>query len=175
MNCRYFQKQLALFIGGELSSKKEKVVQDHLDRCIKCRNHFESLRISGNTFSKAIRDQSIPILDTGFTENVINRIFETQSVSAVLSGIRRPKLAWALSAIAVAVVFLFFLMLGDRFKLKSEKDTFTSPRTLPLVEKAEPGVTVMTFTTDDPKITIVWFFQDNNQDNQNNKENDDAM
>ena len=172
MNCKRIQKKLPLIIGGELPEKKKQRIQHHIDRCKSCQNQLESLRISCNTFSKAFRNQQIPMTDKNFTNNVMRHIPEPQKIYTYKKRTAYIRLAWAFPAIAVAAVFFFFLIRGDLFKEKSSKETFTSHRALPLVEKTEPGVTVMTFQTDDPKVTIVWFFQN---DNLKDKENNHAM
>ena len=162
MNCQRILKMLPLFIGGELSNKKEQRVQDHLDHCQSCQNQLESLRISTKVFSQALQDQHILPIDKNFADGVLDCIPQPREVYSFSQRKLRTRIAWAVSALSVGVIFLLVLIRGEVFKRAGSENAFTSPRSLPLVEKAEPGVTVMTFQTDDPKITIVWFFQNDN-------------
>jgi len=168
MKCQYFQKNAALFIGGELSSQKTKKLHKHLDQCMSCRKYFENLQISKRLFSKAIREQSIAPLDQSFTESVMNHIPDKQLTYITPRKTSKLRLTWAGPAAALVITFAFFIIRGFIMN-KPQSEDFDR---FPLVEKTEPNITVMTFQIDDPKITIVWFFEN---DNNNNKENDYAM
>ena len=68
--------------------------------------------------------------------------------------VRHREWALAISAMATAAVLTLFVV-----RRSSTVPVVDAGPDLPIVAEAPENTTVMTFQTDDPQVTIVWFFQ----------------
>jgi hypothetical protein len=96
-------------------------------------------------------------------ERVLYRLPQERRAAAA-SVPPRPKrhgLMFVPAAAAIAVV-LILMFSGDGTRRRngtpSQLDAVRSK--IPLVKPTDHGVTVLTFQTDDPRVTIAWFFEE---------------
>lgn len=165
MTCHDAREKLPLYSGGELPLRLKSKIRGHLNRCEACRVELGKIQRTRQLMSEAYGAMQVEPPDDRFWEQVLYRLPRRDTEDARAKTRRAKKVTGRLVPVlaglaAIAVILVF----GIRRPGMEIMDPITRPpATVPLVEGAEPGVTVMTFQTEDPKMTIVWFFEDQDQ------------
>lgn len=165
MSCK--KTFLPLYTGGDLPGWKQLYTRFHLRRCEECRLELNRLTKSNRLFSSAMVQKEPKISAVEMWGNIRNQLPETpeQPVQKIVRKenlIRKP--AFAIAGFTIVMLALLSLKTGN-FLNTSEESSITKnsdgkvTKNYPIVENVEPNITVMTFQTDDPKIKIVWFFE----------------
>lgn len=144
---------------------KKWIAVNHLRSCPECQSELDKLRIATALVHEVIQDDE-PVTSDSIWDDVRLRIAgERIAESTRRPKARRPRFHnWVPALIGITALFILFLV-GERMgpiENQSMNNEITS--NIPVVEHVDkPGVTVMTFKTDDPKVTIVWFFEEENE------------
>lgn len=187
MNCRHSEKDLALYVEGDLPEAKAKEVEVHLPACTACRQVVEELSGSQALF-KSIRQETVSAAQLA---DLRVRVMERVAV-------QRPKLLWgrwiyALAGAAFVVAIMVGVLAREAYRdEKSVKVVELAPPP-PAVQEvsppaegerpnpvklnvkhrarkkviqpkvsAEPPTPMMVkLQTDDPNIVIYWLFDQN--------------
>ncbi|MBC8180827.1 hypothetical protein H8E88_06860 [candidate division KSB1 bacterium] len=186
MNCYKVQKLLYLYSGYDLSKWKMNRVANHLSSCKTCESELERIQKAMELTVKYVEPKQGESVRESMWQNIQNEIkpyraIQEQTiysvfvdealsfVSSVLNFFRlRPlkiKLGFAASALVIlAAIILFQTQSPDKeAKIFAEQKPHSPAlEQYPTVEKVEkPGVTVLTMKTDNPRIKVVWFFDEN--------------
>ncbi len=70
MNCRSTQSKLNRYLDGELSVRDRDPVEQHLRKCLSCRNELERLRVAADVMAALPEPPEVPAL---FAERVMSR------------------------------------------------------------------------------------------------------
>ncbi len=151
MRCRWIEQQLPLAAGDDLPPLKGWVVRRHVRRCDACRAELDRLKSVSRLAAQAL--ESEPPETGSILESVLLALPPAEP-PAVQRPLRHRGWALALSAMAAAVVLTLWVV-----RRPSNAPIVDAGPDLPIVAEAPENTTVMTFQTDDPQVTIVWFFQ----------------
>ena len=168
MNCNKTSKFLPLYAGGDLPGWKRSYTRFHLRRCEECSLELNRLKKSNRLFSSALEQKELKISAAEMWSNIRNQLPETpkqpvQKIVRKTNPTRKP--AFAIAGFTIVMFAVLSLKTGN-FLNNNEGTLITKnsaekvTKNYPIVENVEPNITVMTFQTDDPKIKIVWFFED---------------
>lgn len=166
MKCQKVKNLLPLYCGGELPWLKNIVVGRHIHSCEECGAELQRLKRMSEVVIQSLRDKEVTDFDESFWEWVLFRLPKERAAQESFL-IKDKKQIWSFRKIvpaligAAAILVALFIGYSRRLlwhDLGSENDATLN---YPVVENVnKPGVTVMTFKTDDPKITIIWFFEE---------------
>jgi predicted anti-sigma-YlaC factor YlaD len=166
MKCEKIQEYLPLYVGRELTWWKKLIVHNHLIKCKNCHLEYNKLNKVKNLTKKSIAVQPVPNIDTQFLEKIIlNLKKQKEQKRHHRKTFKDPRIIIkrTVPALVGLVLLLLVLILGDDYYLKKYHKIKSIDESIsyPVVEAVhKPNVTVMTFKTDNPKITIVWFFEE---------------
>ena len=161
MTCKRVKKWLPLYVGDELGPWRRRVVEHHFRCCHACAREHAHLAKSRNLVSGALLSQSGSVSGDALWKHVLSGLRRERPASDKPHRISSP---WrvAVPALVGAALVCIVTFLGER--LPDQKSLHRNEEgsiPIPVVESVnQPGVTVMTFLTDDPKVTIVWFFEE---------------
>lgn len=179
MKCNKILPLLSRQIDSDLNWVQRKMVFYHLSRCEACASELRLMQRTSNLTRSAmtVADQSLQ--DTDLWEAIEEELPKTdpceaadtafpaerQKVLTSPAGARSWK-KWSPAVVGLAVLLIFSLWLKPRQTgILSPDSPEAQISELPVVEEVfNEGVTVMTFKTSDPKITVVWFFQEVNSE-----------
>lgn len=159
MKCHHVSKLLPLYAGNDLGRFRSAAVRRHLTACQPCRRELKELEAARCIAADAVRTRAASVRDIELWQDVVcalpRREGTLESVPIHKKGTPQSLAPLLIGAAAVVIALLFHE--GRR----AQPSTRPEIAELPVVESVdEPGVTVMTFQTDDPKVTIVWLFKD---------------
>ncbi len=118
-NCQNIKEYIEDYLEGRLSAAESAEIEEHLDSCSECREEFErwqNLFQNLTSLSLSLPEEK---LSSDFTANVIQKIYEEESVSKEswleklirLIIIPRVSLKWAAAlAVTLATIFLGYNM-----------------------------------------------------------------
>lgn len=166
MRCKRILKYLPLFVGAELSPKKDKAIRTHLDTCVGCRKehqaYIQALKIAKDLLSKST---------VAWSEDEWERIvFDAAAEkSKSLSGFAPwPfKKGWAVAVmVAVMAIVIFFvtrpLYLGDEdFPSQSILSKHHPQNETGAVFKSPQDVVSITMVSKDTGLKVVWILNKN--------------
>jgi hypothetical protein len=164
MKCQTVLKHLPLFSGGDIPLLKQKQLQHHLKGCEACRVELSRLQKTRELARHSLLQKEISMPDTRLWEQILYKLPKETSQKQKLS--RREKtsrLQRLVPMLVGAAAVVIILLIGDARQTADHGSNPSEPlvRNYPVVENVErPGITVLTFQTDDPKVKIVWFFED---------------
>ena len=166
MRCRSAQKQLALFVGGDLPKRRTPKLLSHVDHCADCADELEALKHSQRIVGRIIQANPPPPLPPDFSWKVHQKILEERlrqpSRGDTGQGVLRWKSAFALGGITWVLLLTF----GVSWHVwRSRSRTRASDARLDAKYPTVESITVPTEATlmtlkleNDPSITIVWIF-----------------
>ena len=166
MKCRDIEDLLFLYSGGDLSRWKQFIVRNHLQNCENCRLELGKLQRTRDIVTDALRQEETANVDSQLWERVLYRLPKgstdkdrgTRTERTIPSVLHR--LAPALAGIAIFLIIVLIRFIPPLHK-QNRGPSMPSSSHIPVVESVnKSGITVMTFKTDDPKVTIVWFFEE---------------
>ena len=155
MRCKRILKYLPLYIGADLSPKKEEAVRDHLDTCRECQKEYEVYVRSVKTAREWMSESKVAWEEGEWRRTVQNK---TAEKSKLLPGFAPwPfKKGWAfavMAAVAVAVVFFvtrpLYLGIED------------IPGQTVLSKRHPQDVVSMTMVSKDTGLKVVWILNKN--------------
>jgi predicted anti-sigma-YlaC factor YlaD len=155
MNCKKIRMYLPLYVGADLSPKKDKEVRAHLDTCDECQKEYEAYVRSVKTAKKWLNGSEV-----AWGEGEWRRTFRSVAAekSKSLPGFAPwPfKKGWAFAAMAVVmVVFVFFITRP----LYLGVDDF--PGQAVLSKRHPQDVVSMTMVSKDSGLKVVWILNKN--------------
>lgn len=154
MNCEQIKQALPLYSGGELKGRESRRVRKHLSTCGSCRLELEKLN--------GIRSVSVDALSALQPESSDlweELLYKLPKRDPAPERKVKPLVRYAIPVLAGCALILFLLLSRDLSRIENS-DTIAAARVPVLEEVDMENVTVMTFQTDDPKITIVWIVED---------------
>ena len=161
MSCEKVKKQLPLYVGNDLSLLSRMRVSMHLVHCTACAAELDKYAAI-----RQVTTQTLSTLDIEYDDiwhSVLYRLPERKPYSAPSTMAKTRRRFRTVSYVLAGVAVLFIaLFVNYRSHEKEEivDANVQNKASLPVVEYVDkPGVTVMTFKTKDPKMTIVWFFE----------------
>jgi len=110
MSCKKFEKKLVDLINKELNKKEEEQILKHLEKCEKCKNKYDELKMVIEKSKKI----DIPILPSSWWDSRKNSIFEIPVKEK--RHIFKRRFVFAL----ISIIFVFSLSL---FFFKSPKQS----------------------------------------------------
>jgi hypothetical protein len=160
MKCNSIQKWLPLYAGRDLDFFRSRMVEKHIGLCNACRSEYEAF-VAVRRISRQTILSRTPDWESGIWPKLALDLESIPNRSHGKTGRKRyPRLAYSLAGIALAI-FLFLWIRPEPFRKARSTGSVPGPTMSSVVEEVHmPGVTVVTFETDDPNFTIVWFFQD---------------
>jgi len=105
MNCRSFEKLVALYVEGDLSGWKAEAVEAHLKACAQCREFAQELRVSQAAL-KSLRQDT---LDEAVFQTVRTRVLSSLGAGKVRLAF--PVWRYALAACLLILMVVSFLKL----------------------------------------------------------------
>lgn len=114
MNCRRAGTMIPFYAGGELSEKKSRRLEGHLERCSECQAKAEEFQIILAKIQTAARGDELDWVETEWKR--LMTLIKTQPPPrrARLLGMS-PKPAWAYGAAAFLLLALSVIILRPRF------------------------------------------------------------
>ncbi len=169
MECKHVMDYLPSFIGKEIPWWKQLLVQRHLQSCKKCQLELIKLKKARDLSVQFLNRKQTTIADNTLWEDILPVLPEEKSKKTQLikkpNQRRSPILKW-IPAIAGIPIIILIVIINNLYKEpQQQKQQENNSINYPVIEGVnKPGVTVMTFQTSDPKITIVWFFEEESND-----------
>ena len=169
--CKH-EAKLVLFAGRELPWWQNWRMALHVRFCSRCQHALAELQCMRRQVQDQLRQINMAPPGPDFWVGILQRLHAGEAASPNPEATRQPFVFWLRPAIYAAaglllIVSAWFLEDRAQEKLAASRDAPAvlvdqkHPRYQPTVENADmPGSTVLTFRTDDPKVTIVWFFTD---------------
>jgi anti-sigma factor RsiW len=117
MNCRSFEKLIALYVEGDLPGRKAEAVKDHLNACAQCRDFAQELKVSQAAL-KSLRQDT---LDEAVFQTVRTRVLSSLGAGKV-------RLAFPVWRNALAACLLILLVVSF-LKLRRPSQFRTTPVT----------------------------------------------
>jgi hypothetical protein len=127
----------------------------HLSACASCSAFVELL----NAGQAALRAEAPPRHDADAVAEAVLR----QARAGTSDSRRRRRVAWALAAPAAAAAMVVLLLArpgGGPAAKPDFRGTTTAATAAPVVE-IPTGRSAAIFTTEDPRITVVWLYEEN--------------
>ncbi|NQT24431.1 zf-HC2 domain-containing protein [candidate division KSB1 bacterium] len=168
MKCKSIEKMLSAFAADELNFIQKGRVRWHVRRCESCCAELSVYTKTREQVQATLRTQNENLSDEPIWPQIGSRVKIIRN-SQKKSGARIVPLVWRKAVPVLAGAFVLLISLWIHHARQSPAPEILRS-VLPLVEDFhEPGVTMMTFETDDPTISIVWFFKDDevNLENKN--------
>ena len=163
MKCHNVEQAMPLYIGGDLAGFMESRVRQHIEHCDSCRKELAKYQATLNLARASLKRKELSVSHDSLWEQILYRLPRDNRNGSKVVPVKKSRPVYRLvPAVLGAAVIIILLLMGDGGPFRTE---FLEPpqpvaaRQYPVVEQTDPGVTVMTFQTDDPKVTIVWFFQ----------------
>ncbi|MBN2414840.1 zf-HC2 domain-containing protein [bacterium] len=160
MKCHHVRTLLPLCAGNDLDRFRSGAVRRHLASCPSCRKELEELQAARILAADAVRTRAAGVRDTDVWQDVVYAL-PRREMSVRPSPVKKAGALHRLIPIFIGTAMVVVALLfheGGQLRRGSSPPHIAE---LPVVESVdEPGVTVMTFQTDDPKVTIVWLFKD---------------
>ena len=164
MKCQDVKDSLPLYSGGELPWWKRIRIKHHISRCEECYLEWRKLQKTREIVVYVLRQTERKILDKQLWKRVTYSFYQEEAGEIPTSKTveRRnkfiPRLVFPLIGLAMVLVLLFVKLEWKAIKLWHNQ---SAGKCLPVVQKVNrPNITVMTFQTTDPKVVIVWFFEE---------------
>lgn len=166
MNCKRIRKYLPLYIGTDLSSKKEEAVKLHLDTCGECQKEYEVYLRSIEIAREWLSESAVTWEEREWRQ-IVQKVRAKQSTS--LSGFAPwPfKKGWAYAAMAaVMIVVVIFvtqpLYLGvEDFPDETVLSRYQSQHETGALLKSPQDVVSMTMVSKDTGLKVVWILNKN--------------
>jgi len=157
MKCSFIRKNLPLYAGNDLNFVYARVITIHLARCKSCRKEYEAIQRTRDWAVHELQKETYTVSDSDLWQDLVYRLpREAPGYSVKRKRFRaetRKKLAACLAVFTGLAVVIFSLL-----QHATDSQNIKSGRAVPVIASIEdPDVTVMTFATDDPSVTIVWF------------------
>ncbi len=170
-----FEQKLVLFAGRDLPWWQNAWVGWHVKRCQKCQATLAQLQRWRRQVQERVQTQEPPSSLPDLWPGVIARITSPAPSRRARRTTRMPLLRPALALIAglVAIFAIHRLEKNARERLIAQAGQNMSlavqqnaTPAFPVVEDVKmPNTTVLTFRTDDPRVTVVWFFSQGQENN----------
>lgn len=166
MKCDQVKNKLYLHVTNDLPWYWQSRVEKHLRKCKLCQKEMQVIIASQHLTVNSVKSKQIDITGNEIWDPVHlalsdkkTRHFRPVWTQAFLNA----KWQWKLLLGAGIPFLVLGLLLWDQIFLRNDQPSKLEATVIevPIVEDVEPGVTVMTFATADPKIKIVWFFKEN--------------
>jgi hypothetical protein len=109
MRCETAKRRLPLYAGGDLSARKARKLQAHLERCSSCRKEAEEFRAALDRVRKAAKQAITPDWDEAAWNGTMVRIAAEKPFGKRRYGAPVPR--WAFAAAGLGVVLITVLAL----------------------------------------------------------------
>jgi len=152
MNCQRSRQWLPLAAGGDLPNLRRWLLNRHLKHCGPCQKALTRLETVNALAAEALA--AAPPDSPSLAEAVLLGLPPAKR-RIIKESTGRRSWRFALPAMAAAVTLALLMVQRQPTRLPEVYQH------LPVVVEAPENTTVMTFKTDDPKITVVWFFKNN--------------
>lgn len=181
MKCKQVKTQLYLYAGNDLPRSKTNKIKNHLGTCEACSDEFEKIKqyigITVDSLKEEHNEPDQQVLWQQIQDEIeskakyenpertakIRKPFESNFFKQPFHQPYKTAFSLAVSFVLVLLVFSIFI-LKDTDKIDmatNNQKTVSDLGKYPVVEAVEKrNVTVMTMQTDDPKIKVVWFFDE---------------
>jgi hypothetical protein len=164
VKCQNVQKLLPLFSGGDLRGLRRNRIRLHIERCESCRKDLVRFQKTREWAGQAIRQKELSISHDSCWEQILYKLPRNATKRSKTAAEKKYSPFHRIVPLLIgAAAILIMLLMGDVGPFINRRTEQPEPivRNLPVVENVnKPGVTVMTFQTDDPRVTIVWFFEE---------------
>jgi anti-sigma factor RsiW len=113
MNCRSFEKLIALYVEGDLPGRKAGVIEEHLKACAQCREFAQELKVSQATL-KSLRQET---MDEAVYQTVRARVQNSLVAEKPRLGV--PVWRYAMAACLLIILTVSFLKLRHPLKVRT--------------------------------------------------------
>lgn len=165
MSCKR-SRLIHSYMDGELSGLTSILLRWHINRCEYCRSALSMLEGSNHIVRSAFARRKISIPEDELWKQIEPEIQRVKSPQIDWAERKKPLLVKPAYLVAGLAVIVLAAVVGLWKVNSSPPETANGVATkevneYPVIEKVDnPNVTVMTYLTDDPKIKIVWLFED---------------
>ncbi|HXG52348.1 MAG TPA: zf-HC2 domain-containing protein [candidate division Zixibacteria bacterium] len=172
--CENTRELLGAWLDGEIGGAQGESVRAHLEECVACQAERRRLERLNASLRSVLRDRAPRPAFDPFWRAVAGRIAERRSrrervVESLRDALASPRLVWAvpaLIAVLIGVVSLEPLLSSWR---AGSRGNFT------VVESINAhGRSVGLFREDETKTTVIWLYQNQEDDDEAPVENSDA-
>jgi len=155
MKCKRIRKYLPLYIGFDVSPKKEEAVRVHLNTCNECQKEYEAYVRSLKT-AKEWLDDSAVVWEEGEWRRIVQNAVAEKSKPLTGFAPWPFKRGWAIAAMAaVMIVFIFFVTRPLFLGLED------FPGQTVLAKRHQQDVISMTMVSKDSGLKVVWILNKN--------------
>ena len=161
MNCQRSRQWLPLAAGGDLPPLNRWLLNRHLKHCGPCRQALTQIETVNALAAKALAAKALAADPTHGPSLAEAVLFGLPPAGGRIIKKTTGRRSWRFALPAMAAAAALTLLMVHRQPARLPEGCHD----LPVVVDAPENTTVMTFKTDDPKITVVWFFQ-NDQPNE---------
>ena len=159
MKCKSIEALLSAYAAEELNAIQRWIVHRHVRQCNACCAELSSYQRTQAQVRTVLQGKSENRPHEAIWPQVQTRVEIVQKAQK-RRGIQTVPTIWRKAILVLAGVFILLISLWIHHAKQAPDQEILKP-VLPLVEDFhEPGVTMMTFETDDPTLSIVWFFKD---------------
>jgi hypothetical protein len=155
MKCKRILKYLPLYVGKDLSPKKEEVVRLHLDTCDKCQKEYEVYARALGTAREWLRESSEVWGEAEWRRTVQNTTVERSKSSPGFAPWPFKK-GWAFVVIAAVMVVVVFFVTRPLYLGVED-----FPGQAVLSKRQTQDVISMTMVSKDTGLKVVWILNKN--------------
>lgn len=166
MNCRKVRKLLPLYVGGDISSKKEEAIRFHIGFCARCQKAYEAYAKSVRITTEWLGESRVAWGEAEWTRALRNALSEKSKSSRGFAPWSFRK-GWAFAIMGAVMVVLIFLVTRPLFLgIEDFSERASLAKGLPQYQestevKASQDVVSMTMVSRETGLKVVWFLNKN--------------
>ncbi|MBM3307228.1 MAG: zf-HC2 domain-containing protein [Candidatus Eisenbacteria bacterium] len=167
IGCYRFSRWLTAYADGELGERRARSVERHVARCARCARELDSIRASGRILSRVGVPAATPERWNAFRRGLsqaldgvdreARRATRPRELRPPEPAVRRPAFAFA---VACAALVIAVAAVGQRGLLSFGRWGGGNECIVDSIETYAAGSTPMFFTSEDPRMTVIWVFSE---------------
>jgi anti-sigma factor RsiW len=156
LTCYRTRRRIGAYLDGALDAALARSTSEHLASCERCASEASALTRLG-LLVRAIPQPAEPDW-TGFWPGIVRRVEDAKRVPAPRRAIS-SRLRWACGgALAAALLVSLTLWQLAPWEIQTGSNMPQDPVVVRSAATADPGATVMVYSTPDRDLTVVWVF-----------------
>jgi len=168
MSCKH-KINLPLFVSCDLPKLESIFLRRHIRNCESCQAELKILKKSTVVLQSAIEKKKMSIKGDEIWQQIQTQLPVSESIKTTkFTGVKWKEILFGKPAyVAIGFAAIILVILVGFWQNKNQQTEMVAKvldaqtQSYPIIEKINnPNVTVMTYLTDDPRIKIVWLFED---------------